>query len=1508
MQRNNTANKVLSIVLSVIMALSTMSVITLTSFAQTSPVQQGGIWNYASGMTLNSAKTSFSGSAVNTVWMGAGDMEFTFMQTEDSQQFSYSTALYMQKQNQSASVVLDSVATAQNDSDYASLVISSSWTGTVPSNYTMTGSWGYGTFTSFPYTESFTANGRAVYHPEWVVTHHDRNNTYTTDNLSQNVAGNPVFTITVVDMRELLDLIDLAQTRGKDTTAVLSGFDTTGATYYSQAEVDAKADEVAALMCADYTALNAAVANAEALGENSEILGGKLYDETTYNAMAAVLAEAKAINRRLEDTAENNAMLNAKAAELQAAVDGVIRNVFDAISYYVDGVLYATVPFAADGGFNFHDVTDHFVDDPVKANATFDGWRDADGNKIKPNTPVTSSFSVYAHFAVDTRGAGPVEQFGRYDHPADANYADGRGSNGVTLWVENNNFNFVQTKDNQEFSFNAAVSAVKNDPAKFARVTSVVFRDSNTAFIKENNLSNDDIEYYCETDNAGAKPADSADGNLPGVTGATFEEQMANSVVRWRYIYTFPANGEKHYTFDWTVKFKSGNSSSSTTTYTEYVTFNINVTDLREIIQVYAKARSVANDANSPLSPARQAELVALVENIDENYNFDGTEYYPQTEVDDLVSQLNSYIQGTDFPCDYTELDAAIALAATYDNSNHQYIDSEWALFTQAYNEALAVTRGLYIDDDNVNQPMIDAAAEKLEYAIEALSYKTHQNPKADTTALEEAVDNAESIINANPDAYTPESVQDLQDAIDAAQDIIDNPPYDNGDGTADQIIQDAIDAINNALNALTPDKTALEEKIEEGENTDTTGMTPDSVQDLQDAIDAAEDVLNDPDATVQEIQDAIDAIDDAINNLKPDKTELENAIADGNDVIGGDTSNYDPASVQALEDAITAGETVYNDPDATVQEIKDATDAIRDALANLLIEAVNNAEDIINNSSDDYTLGSIQDLENAVSDAQDVINNPNSTPDEIKDAIEAINDAINNLAPDKTELADAISNGNNIVNGDTSNYTPASVQVLEDALSDGQDVYDNADATVQEIKAATEAIRNALENLLEQAVDNAEDIVNNSSDDYTDSSIQALQDAIDDAQDVINNPNSTAEEIKNAIDDINNAIDNLTPDKSALEAKIQEGYGTDTSSCTSESAADLADAIAAGETVYNDPDATVQEIKDAIDAIDAAIAALRPDKSALEQAIIDGQNEAADSKYVDDQNMQNLLDVLSDAQDVYNDPDATLEEVNDAIDAINDAINMLNVKPDLNVTVYDDEGNVITSFVIPYGAEMTFGDISTNLPDDISDYKDHDEIFLGWTDYDGRYYNDTDNFDDPQNAGIYLSVQKTVITENDNSNITVDRYTENQTDYTYLVGLNPAGTSVEDIVAQLKNRGTEIIVTTADGNSELYGNDLVGTGCLVKCVNALDHSIVYEVATVILYGDVNGDGLVDGDDKSLMNADAFFGGSNIETGTVYYIAADLAKDGTLDAFDYFYVDGIMTGGREFNQKSELYK
>jgi len=138
------------------------------------------------------------------------------------------------------------------------------------------------------------------------------------------------------------------------------------------------------------------------------------------------------------------------------------------------------------------------------------------------------------------------------------------------------------------------------------------------------------------------------------------------------------------------------------------------------------------------------------------------------------------------------------------------------------------------------------------------------------------------------------------------------------------------------------------------------------------------------------------------------------------------------------------------------------------------------------------------------------------------------------------------------------------------------------------------------------------------------------------------------------------------------------------------------------------------------------------------------------------------------------------------------------------------------------------------------------------------------------------------------------------------MVGLTIGANSAADIKAQLENDETTIIILRND--VELTADELVGTGCIVKCVSKNDPTIVYEVATVILYGDVNGDGLVDSNDKSLMFYDAFGGAGNIASDTVFYIAADLSKDGTLDAFDYFEQDGIITGERPFDQTLMLYK
>ncbi|HAQ63578.1 MAG TPA: hypothetical protein DCR23_03860, partial [Ruminococcaceae bacterium] len=677
-------------------------------------------------------------------------------------------------------------------------------------------------------------------------------------------------------------------------------------------------------------------------------------------------------------------------------------------------------------------------------------------------------------------------------------------------------------------------------------------------------------------------------------------------------------------------------------------------------------------------------------------------------------------------------------------------------------------------------------------------------NLKPDKTELEKAIADGNEVVGGDTSAYTPESVQALEDAI-AAGEAVDADP----DATVEEI-KAATEAIKDALSDL------LEEAVDNAKNTDTTGTTPESQQALEDAIDNAEDVINNPDSTPDDIKNAIDAIEDAINNLKPDKSELADAIADGTEIVNGDTSAYTPASVQALEDAIAAGQTVYDDPDATVQEVKDATDAIRNALENLLEEAIDNAEDIVNNNSDDYTPESIQDLEDAISDAEDVINNPDSTPEEIADAIQAIEDAINNLKPDKSELADAISDGTEIVNGDTSAYTPASVQALEDAIAAGQTVYDDPDATVQEIKDATDAIRNALEDLLEEAVDNAK---NTDTDGMTPDSAKDLEDAINNAEDVINNPDSTPDDIKNAIDAIEDAINNLKPDKTELEKAITAGnevLGGDTEKFTPESVQALEDAIAHGEAVDADPDATVEEIKAATEAIKDAL------NNLLEEAVDDAN--AKDPSNYTPESAQALEDAVDAAEAVLNNPDSTPEEIADAIKALEDVLD---------------------------------------------------------------------------------SLELTKITPKDDSAIIVDR-PDVDTDYTYLVGLDPEANSVDDLKAKLENDGTTIIVLRND--VELTGDELVGTGCIVKCVAKSDPSIVYEVATVVLYGDVNGDGLIDDNDYQNIKSTAFVGARAITPDTVYYFAADLNGDKTLDAFDCYIHNCIMLGCNSFNQGVILFR
>lgn len=119
------------------------------------------------------------------------------------------------------------------------------------------------------------------------------------------------------------------------------------------------------------------------------------------------------------------------------------------------------------------------------------------------------------------------------------------------------------------------------------------------------------------------------------------------------------------------------------------------------------------------------------------------------------------------------------------------------------------------------------------------------------------------------------------------------------------------------------------------------------------------------------------------------------------------------------------------------------------------------------------------------------------------------------------------------------------------------------------------------------------------------------------------------------------------------------------------------------------------------------------------------------------------------------------------------------------------------------------------------------------------------------------------------------------------LIGLDAEKNTVAELKSQLQNDGAQIIVMR--GNKILSNSDPVGTGCIVKCVSLKNPTVIFETVTVILYGDVNGDGLINASDYSAVTNCATAAGTI--DGDIYKSAADVNRDGAVDAYDAIAID-----------------
>ena len=406
---------------------------------------------------------------------------------------------------------------------------------------------------------------------------------------------------------------------------------------------------------------------------------------------------------------------------------------------------------------------------------------------------------------------------------------------------------------------------------------------------------------------------------------------------------------------------------------------------------------------------------------------------------------------------DKTELNESIQAAAVLDSE--AYTANSWPALQEALTAAEQISA-----DDSASQEQIDQAASALNAAMDALQVKASESA---IQALQNMIDKANAMESDD---------EALNAAISTAQALLDDP--DNASVTAVVSalldLSEAMQALNTdeIEDALRKDVQATIDFIKENILTNVDNVRPGKVQVLKDAVKAAQDVVNDPDATADELKAANKAMTKAAQEQWEivSKAELNALIEAAKGYLDGD---YTAESLEALQAAIDAAKAVAGNDDATTAEVTQAITNLSDAIANLdkimldtsaLEHEIELVSEMIANL-DDYVPSSVEGLQEKLDAAKTVLNNATSQA-EIDEAVRSLREARLNACTkaDVSALEELIAYVNSL---DLSAYTAESadsVLVLADRalakMNDPHITQEEADALAEELQSAIDALQ----------------------------------------------------------------------------------------------------------------------------------------------------------------------------------------------------------------------------------------------------------------------------------------------------------------------------------------------------------------------------------------------------------------------------------------------------------------
>jgi DUF1680 family protein len=406
------------------------------------------------------------------------------------------------------------------------------------------------------------------------------------------------------------------------------------------------------------------------------------------------------------------------------------------------------------------------------------------------------------------------------------------------------------------------------------------------------------------------------------------------------------------------------------------------------------------------------------------------------------------------------------------------------------------------------------------------------------------------------------------------------------------------------------------------------------------------------------------------------DKRDLQEKYDEVNDAIATNAlkaATYTAKTWNALIEALDYVTALLADDDALQLEVDIAEDVLADAYAaltvrpflRLLMNEVEDALDII--GAADYEAAYRADkraaFEEALANAQEVIDAPEDFTDTgILNRWSALQSAVLNLftAADsyKDELEWYIDFAEAMLNAaDADKYIPAAVANLEAAIEAAQEVLDDDAATIAEVNAETEKLKEVIWQMYVKGDKTDLQVLFDrlsayDEDKYTPASWADFEDALEYAEYVLDNVNAVDEDVQAAIDELIAAdaaleFKNIV-DFTALRANVETGQAilNARADYITSTIVGLPSLVASGNQLLTTPGATQAQVNAANAALRTAIAGarLKPEKSPL-LAALNAARPLNFSLYTDD-SVQALNALLNEAQSLLAKDDVAITDL----------------------------------------------------------------------------------------------------------------------------------------------------------------------------------------------------------------------------------------------------------------------